>query len=144
MVKKTTCNVALMSIHPEFAQLILDGKKKVEFRKTCFAYQVSYIVIYATTPLKKVVGYFEVQGIQVATPKELWQSYSKVAGVGKKFFQDYYSNNNRGVAIEVGKVYQLDRFLPLDCISASLVAPQSYIYLDNELFDSIKITQNSI
>ncbi len=128
-----------MSIHPEFAQLILDGKKKVEFRKTCFASPISHIVIYATTPLKKVVGYFEVQGIQVATPEKLWQFYSKVAGVDQKFFQDYYGSTNQGVAIEVGKVYQLSHFLSLNCISASLLAPQNYIYIDEKLFDLIRI-----
>ena len=127
-----------MSIHPEFARLILSGRKKVEFRKTRFASQVSHIVIYATIPIKKVVGYFEVEGVQMATPKELWRSYSDVAGVNQKFFQDYYNNTKQGVAIEVGKVYQLNQFLALDCISTSLIAPQSYIYLDKKLFNLIK------
>ena len=130
-----------MSIHPEFAQLILDGKKKVEFRKTCFASEVSHVVIYATTPLKKVVGYFEVEKIHVGSPKTLWQSYSEVAGISERFFQDYYQNFREGVAIEVGQVYSLDHALSLDCISGSLVAPQSYVYIDENLFNSIKTSQ---
>lgn len=131
-----------MSIHPKFAQLILNGEKKVEFRKTRFASQVSHIVIYATNPLKKIVGYFEVKGIQVSPPEELWQCYSGVAGIDQGFFQEYYDNINQGVAIEVGKVYQLNHFLPLNSISTSLLAPQSYIYLDKKLFDSIKANRD--
>jgi predicted transcriptional regulator len=127
-----------MSIHPKFAQLILEGKKKVEFRKTRFASHVSHIVIYATTPIQKIVGYFEVKRIQVADPQNLWQSYSDIGGIDQKSFQDYYSNFNEGVAIEVGQVYPLDQSLPLNCISTSLIAPQSYIYLDKELFEAIK------
>jgi predicted transcriptional regulator len=143
MVKKSTRSVVLMSIHPEFAQLILDGKKKVEFRKICFASQVSHVVIYATNPLKKIVGYFEVQGIQVANPRELWQSYSEIAGIDQQSFQDYYTSVSKGVAIEVGKVYQLDHFLSLDFVSDSLIAPQSYVYLDKRLFDCIKANEIS-
>ncbi|KAM3101985.1 ASCH domain-containing protein [Phormidesmis sp. 146-12] len=142
MAKESPCNIVLMSMHPEFAQLILEGKKKVEFRKTRFASEVSHVVIYATTPLKKIVGYFEVQGIQVASPEELWRFYSEVAGVDQQFFQDYYDHIRQGVAIEVGKVYQLNHFLSLSHVSTSLVAPQSYVYLDKQLFNSIKINQN--
>lgn len=138
MVKKTACRIALMSIHPEFAQLILEGKKKVEFRKTRFAFQVSHVVIYATTPLKQVVGYFRVQRIQVASPQELWKSYSQVAGISKQLFENYYDNSSQGVAIEIGEVYKLKEFLPLRYISTSLVTPQSYAYLDEEIFDLLK------
>jgi predicted transcriptional regulator len=132
-----------MSIHPGFAQLILEGEKKVEFRKTRFASQVSNVVIYATTPVKRVVGYFEVQGIQVATPKELWKFYNKVSGINQKFFEDYYENINQGVAIEVGEVYPLSNSLPLKYISTSLVAPQSYMYLNDRAFDLIKTNQKN-
>ena len=130
-----------MSIHPEFAQSILNGEKKVEFRKTCFASQVSHIVIYATSPLKKIVGYFEVQGIKVAPPKELWLCYSKVAGIEQEFFQEYYYNIDKGVAIEIGRVHNLNHFLALKYISDSLIAPQSYTYLSKNLFDLIRVNQ---
>ena len=84
MVENSDRNVILMSIHPKFAQLILSGKKKVEFRKTRFNHQISHVVIYATSPIKKVVGYFEVQNIKVAPPKDLWESYSEVSGIEPK------------------------------------------------------------
>ncbi|MBD2054606.1 ASCH domain-containing protein [Oculatella sp. FACHB-28] len=131
-----------MSIHPKFARLILEGKKKVEFRRTSFAFHVSYVVIYATTPIKKVVGYFEVKRIQVANPEELWQLYSDVGGIEHQVYQNYYNDLDKGFAIEVGRVYQLNNFLSLDCISTSLIAPQSYMYLDKNLFNSIRLNQN--
>jgi predicted transcriptional regulator len=138
MVKEKTFKIALMSIHPEFARLILDGRKKVEFRKVRFASHVSHVVIYATTPVKKVVGYFEVLKIQVGNPDELWNSYNQVAGIDKLSFQDYYDNRSSGVAIEIGQVYHVNKFISLDEISTSLVAPQSYMYLEKEKFNLIK------
>lgn len=127
-----------MSIHPEFAQLILDGKKRVEFRKTRFSLDISYVVIYATAPIKKVIGYFKIQKIQVAAPTELWKSYKEVAGIDKGAFQNYYGDMNQGVAIEIGEVYQLSQYIDLEHISKSLVAPQNYIYLEKDSFDSIR------
>ena len=137
MVENSDRNVVLMSIHPKFAQLILSGKKKVEFRKTRFNHQISHVVIYATSPIKKVVGYFEVQNIKVAPPKDLWESYSEVSGIEPKFFQEYYKNTSEGVAIEIGNVYQLKLFLSLNYISKSLIAPQSFIYINKDKFELV-------
>jgi predicted transcriptional regulator len=75
-----------MSIHPEFVRLILNGNKKVEFRKIRFSMNISYVVIYATLPIKKIVGYFEVKNINTASPDELWRSYENIAGIEKERF----------------------------------------------------------
>ncbi|WP_369009144.1 ASCH domain-containing protein, partial [Escherichia coli] len=46
----------LLSIKPEFAEKILNGTKRFEFRKGIFKNpQISTVVIYATMPLGKVV-----------------------------------------------------------------------------------------
>ncbi|UBF28053.1 ASCH domain-containing protein [Kovacikia minuta CCNUW1] len=137
MAEDSVRGIVLMSIHPQFSQLILEGHKKVEFRKTRFNTEVSHVVIYATSPVKKIVGYFEIQSINVASPKELWRSYEKVSGVRQKFFNDYYGDASQGVAIEVGKVYPLKNLLSLSSISSSLVPPQSYLYITKETFKQI-------
>ncbi|MDD8572078.1 ASCH domain-containing protein, partial [Escherichia coli] len=47
----------LLSIKPEYAESILSGKKKYEFRKNIFRNKnVDTIVIYATMPVGKVIG----------------------------------------------------------------------------------------
>jgi predicted transcriptional regulator len=46
----------LLSIKPEYAELILEGKKTIELRKSYPAKIFSKIYLYATAPVKKVVG----------------------------------------------------------------------------------------
>ena len=73
--------VALLSIHPQYAEAILNGEKKVEFRKAGFSKDVTHVVIYATKPIGAVVGVFETDGSVVQSPRELWQTFSAVGGI---------------------------------------------------------------
>ncbi|HDU3828587.1 TPA: ASCH domain-containing protein, partial [Klebsiella pneumoniae subsp. pneumoniae] len=60
----------LLSIKPEFAEKILDGTKRFEFRKGIFKNQeISIVVIYATMPLGKVVGQFQIETILSGEPE---------------------------------------------------------------------------
>ena len=52
----------LISIKPEYASKILDGIKKYEYRTTK-AKNVNKMIIYATSPVKKVIGEAEVKNI---------------------------------------------------------------------------------
>ena len=45
----------LLSIKPEFAEKILNGAKRYEFRKQAFAQPVEAVVLYATKPVGKIV-----------------------------------------------------------------------------------------
>ncbi len=40
----------VMSVHPRFAEAIMDGRKKIEFRKRPLADDVSVVWVYATAP----------------------------------------------------------------------------------------------
>ena len=54
----------LLSIKPEFVEKIFAGTKKYEFRKSLFKKSgVKYVVIYASAPIKRVVGEFEIDDI---------------------------------------------------------------------------------
>ena len=46
----------LMSIKPEYVKKIFDGTKKYEYRKTKCKIKPTKIIVYASTPVKKVVG----------------------------------------------------------------------------------------
>ena len=56
----------LLSIKPEFVEKIFAGTKKYEFRKSLFKKSgVKYVVIYASAPIKRVVGEFEIDDIDL-------------------------------------------------------------------------------
>ena len=54
----------LLSIKPEYAYKIFDGSKKYEFRRSVFKdTNVKTIVVYASSPVQKVIGEFEIDSI---------------------------------------------------------------------------------
>jgi predicted transcriptional regulator len=125
----STRSVALMSIHPKFAALILTGQKRVEFRKTRFASDVSHVIIYATNPIKRVIGFFTVKGIKEGRPNDLWRRHHRHGGIELESFQAYYGERDNGIAIEVGEVFGLRRPKRLSVLADNLVPPQSFRYL---------------
>jgi predicted transcriptional regulator len=128
-----------MSINPCFAGLILERKKRVEFRKTRFSTDVSYVIIYATLPVQKVVGYFEVDRIIEANPNELWERYQSVAGTDHGFFGEYYKYSERAVAIEVGEAQALDIPVSLASLGIHGPPPQSFRYVSADVFRRVSL-----
>ncbi|MGB3493247.1 MAG: ASCH domain-containing protein [Elainellaceae cyanobacterium] len=137
MDKASTSKIVLMSIHPSFVNAIMSGTKKVEFRKTKFASEVSDVVVYATSPMKQVVCTFEVKKIIIDSPDSLWLSYSSIAGVCREKFFAYYKSSTYGVAIEVGQLRKLKRYLFLPELGHKINPPQSYQYLDRKVFEQL-------
>ncbi len=122
--------IALLSIHPRYAQAIMAGTKRVEFRKQTFARPVSHIVIYETAPTGRIVGAARVAACHVASPAELWKRYGDVGAIDPMDFDGYYAGREEGVAIQLdGPPVPLD--LPLSAIGQRR-PPQNFAYLGDE------------
>lgn len=120
----------LLSIKPEYAEKILDGEKRYEFRKAIpKAAGVKTVVIYATMPVGKVVGEFEIDGILSEHPRDLWSQTRDFAGITKQFFNAYFSGRARGHALKVKKARRYSQPKPLSDVIAHGVPPQSFCYL---------------
>ncbi|PRO82499.1 ASCH domain-containing protein [Lactiplantibacillus pentosus] len=121
---------AMLSIKPEFVEQIVLGRKKFEFRKVLFRQRVTTIVVYATKPYGKVVGEFNVSNILEDIPQSIWNQTSEYAGISKDFFDKYYSESDKAVAIEIGKFIPYSEPLTLKEFDQNIrSAPQSFIYL---------------
>ena len=134
MAPSTARAVVLLPIQPRYAEPILGGLKRVEFRKRVFRRDVSHVVVYSSSPVKQVVGFFEILGIDVDSPEHLWRRYSREGWIEKEDYDRYYSRTARGVAIQVGKVHVFQTPFPLDELQADLRPPQSYAYLSQRIF----------
>ena len=137
MDSKSSRSVALMSIRPDYAQKILAGDKRVEFRKTRLASTISHVVIYATNPIRRIVGFFKVLGIEQATPDELWRRHQQDGGIERSLFFAYYSERASGIAIRVGEVVGLRNPKALSALGDNLVPPQSFRYLPSTVVDRL-------
>jgi predicted transcriptional regulator len=121
--------IVLLSVKPEFALKIFNGTKKYEYRRTIFKRdEVTKVVVYASYPIKKVIGEFEIGGILHDKPEALWASTRKHAGINKKRFMEYFTRKRRGYAIKVKSTRMYDAPLPLDRFDVSS-PPQSFVYL---------------
>ena len=119
----------LLSIKPEFASKIFDGSKRYEYRRTIFRRdEVTTIVVYASEPIKKVIGEFEIGEILREEPKVLWAKTGKQGGIVKERFLEYFADKNVGYAIRVREPRMYDTTFLLNELNVSC-APQSFKYL---------------
>lgn len=130
MDKRVDRTVALLSIHPTYARRLLDKTKSVELRKTKLCKDVRYVVIYSTSPVQKIVGYFSVAQITVDLPSKIWSKYSQTSGIKRTDFFSYYKGSKQSVAIEVDQVYKLCNPTPLSILGSRIKPPQSFQYLN--------------
>jgi predicted transcriptional regulator len=118
----------LLSINPEHVANILNGSKKVEYRKVTCRCDVDKILIYSTSPVMKVVGEAAVLEIIEDSPDNVWRLTSQDAGITRSFFDKYYEDKSKAVAFKLGKVTKYNKPLSLSDLGVNS-APQSFVYL---------------
>lgn len=119
----------IISIKPEFAEKIFDGTKKFEFRRVLFKNKnVKKVIVYASSPTKKVIGEFEVGGIISKELNQLWESTKDYSGICEQFFFEYFINKEIGFAIKIRKP---KRYSEPKCLKGEfgLQPPQSFAYV---------------
>ena len=119
----------LLSIKPEFANLIFEGSKRFEFRKSIFKNNdIKTVVVYASSPVQKVIGEFEIEHIISDDLDSLWAKTKKFAGISRAYFDEYYVDKEIGFAIKIKKTKKYRNPLCLKK-DLGLLPPQSFLYL---------------
>lgn len=118
----------LISINPEHVENILSGIKKYEYRKVAAKDDISSIIIYETTPVKRVVAEAEIIDVLMCGPEELWGLTKEGSGISKKFFDKYFKDKEVAYAYKLGeiKVFETPKTLSDFGIRT---APQSFVYV---------------
>lgn len=123
---------ALFAIRPNFAEALLGGRKRVEFRRVRPSLSPGDAVyVYATAPVKAVVGAFVCGSIVEGRPDSLWQEFAEAAGMPKRSFTSYFRGSEWGCAIEVRQARAWPSPLVLPRIRQhipSFSPPQSYAF----------------
>lgn len=128
--KTTNKDTVILSIKPEYANKIFDGSKKYEFRKTIFkSPNVKKVIVYASSPVMKVIGEFEIESILKEAKDYLWEITHKESGISEDFFKTYFQNKEEAIALKVKKtrLYSEPKSLQLDF--GIKYAPQSFVYI---------------
>lgn len=120
----------ILSIKPEFANKIFDGDKKFEFRRSIFKNKkVSKVIVYASAPISKVIGEFEIGEILFKDLKSLWKETKNYSGITEDYFYDYFVGKENGFALEVKSFKRYEKDL---CIKEAFgkMPPQSFAYVE--------------
>lgn len=119
----------LLPIKPVYVEKILNNTKKYEYRKTFPKKKVDKIIIYSSSPVKKVVGEAEVLGVLSDNKEKIWHLTKDYSGIDKTFFDKYYKDKKDATAYKLGKVTIYDK--PKELIDYNInYSPQSFVYLD--------------
>ena len=119
----------LLPIKPEYADRIMAETKLYEYRKKQCKRKVVKILIYSTSPIKKVVGEVKVIEILSLDPQSLWNITKNYSGISKEKYQEYYRNSELAIAYKLGEVNVYKKPIDLKDIGINYY-PQSYVYLD--------------
>ena len=136
MAGTASATVVLLPIRPQYARPIMNGSKAVEFRKTVFARTPTHVVVYASSPVRKVLGYFEVDEVDVDSIDAIWSRYADVGGIAERDFREYYWGREIGVALAVERVVVLANPVPLKALGIDH-PPQSYMYIDDHVLQTL-------
>lgn len=120
---------ALLSIKPEFADMIFAGTKRYEFRRAIFKRNdLEGVLVYASSPVQRVIGEFKIEEIIADDIETVWRKTRKYAGISHEYFLAYFSNRNRAYAIKVvsPRLFAHRRKLSAYNLTA---APQSFVYV---------------
>jgi predicted transcriptional regulator len=125
----------LMSITPVVGRRIMSGKKKYEYRRSIFRKPVNRVYLYLSTPVRKIVGYFNYRGYMEGTIQEIWEATEKESAATRDGYLDYFVNANKAFAIRIDEfINYADPVDPWKVPSRTLgsgrfLPPQSFCYV---------------
>ena len=119
----------LLSIKPKYADKIIEGEKKFEFRKTRLCKErIDDIYIYSSSPVKKIIGKITINKILEGHPKKIWELCHKYSGLTEEEFFSYFAGKEIAFALVIEEVEQFNE--PIDPYAKfdGFMPPQSYRY----------------
>lgn len=117
----------LISIKPKYVKLILSGEKQYEYRKR-IPTNVKIAVIYATTPVKKIVGEILIDEVLSMSPIDLWEKTYIHSGLTSENFFQYFDSMSIAHALSIKEVIIYEYPMELSALNIKR-APQSWQYI---------------
>ena len=90
---------------------------------------VESAIVYATAPVKRIVGEMKVGSVLSMSPEDLWNISQKYSGLTRKDFFQYFKDCSVAHALCIENVFEYDIPIKLEAFNISR-PPQSWQYLD--------------
>lgn len=138
----------LLSLRPEFAKKVFAGTKRVELRRIWPKAAIDdWVLVYVSTPVKALVGAFQVSLIMEANLSYLWEKVRHHAGVTRQQFDDYYAGALKGYGIFLRDTRTLPNPIELSLLRelwSDFHPPQCYRYLDSSEIEQLEFFSKTI
>lgn len=123
----------LMSIRPQYVDLILSGRKTVELRRKAPKSCPAVVVMYASGNSRQIEGSATLASVQTSTPDDIWARFGGVSGLSRDAFDAYFDGAHEATALLLAQPARARRPLPLsDLRLLGLEPPQSWRYIDGD------------
>ena len=126
----------VLPLKPRFADAILNGAKTVELRRSEPKIVVpTRALVYATSPVRALVGTCIVTSVESEQMATLWREYGPRTGVNHREFLDYFEGVEKGTALTLEDPASLLQPIPLTRLretSQGFRPPQSFAYVDTQ------------
>lgn len=131
----------IISIKPEYALKIMAGEKTIELRRRFPVEDVEggIAIIYASSPIKEIIGYAVIERVHELPVDMLWKKYNRKACVSKDFFFDYFNGRDLGFALSLKEPTQLIEPLDIKRMEEEFFvsAPQSFRYAPEKVLNCV-------
>ena len=117
----------LLPIKPIYANKILDWEKLFELRKSIPKDKIDTVVIYSSSPEKKIIWEFKVDWIIYEEIDKLWDIVKDKACVDKRFYDKYFKWRIKWYAIKVSNPIRYKKTLPITVYTKT--PPQGFMYI---------------
>lgn len=143
-----TIQPLLLSLKPYYADLIFEGRKKVELRRRIASgIEGRDVFIYVSSPVKQLRGGFRVGHVWQGSPEEVWNEVSELVGVDKQGFDAYYEGREIAYALQVTDVWEYENPVDLSKLRnlfSNFSVPQSWRYVKPEEYRSFRNMKRQI
>jgi len=120
----------VFSLRPRFAEAIISAAKTVEVRRSFSKRWLGMrAVLYATTPVRAVVGSATIASVERLSVAGLWHRHASAIGVTREELEAYAEGRASLYAIGLGRVRKLATPLPLSAVRSidpGASPPRSY------------------
>ena len=126
----------LFSIKEKYSNKIYSKEKLVEFRRqNVNIHKGEFCLIYTSSPVKKITGYFIVKEKIRTSIRKLWELTKEIAGISYIEFREYFKECKLGTAIIFKKIQKFTKAWGLDDLrkKGDFSPPQSYCNLNDFL-----------
>lgn len=120
----------LLSVKPQFAEAILEGRKTFEFRRALFRRRdIDTVVLYASHPTRKILGEFTIEDVLSLEIEALWTATQHGGAIDRAYFDSYFEGRSDGYAIKIGNPCRYEVPLCLRTDFGITAPPQSFRYV---------------